>query len=103
MMPTSWWVAAGVGIGIVAVHVGIRLYTRWWARGVERTHTALKAELVGLGVRMLAVLVLTALVLLFVPVPAEPFVVALVGFLLLSIAAEVVLVARHRFDDSSHA
>ncbi len=52
---------------------------------------------------MLVVLVLTALVLLYVPVPAEPFVVALIGFLLLSIAVEVVLVARRRFDDSSHA
>jgi hypothetical protein len=103
MMPTSWWVAAGVGVGVVGVHVGVRLFTRWWSRGVEGTHTALKVELAGVGVRMLAVLVLTALVLLFVPVPAEPFVVALIGFLLLSIAVEVVLVARRRFDDSSHA
>lgn len=102
MMPTSWWVAAGVGAGIVAVHVGVRLFARRWAQDLEDPSAALRVELVGVGVRMLIVLVLTALVLLFVPVPAEPFVVALVGFLLVSIATEAVLVARRRSDDSSH-
>jgi hypothetical protein len=100
-MPTSWWIAAGGGAGIVAVHVGIRLVAHRWAR-TATTRTALQIEVASVVGRMLVVLVLTVLVLLFVPVPVEPFVAALVGFLLLSIAVEGVLVARRLSDGSSH-
>lgn len=101
-MPTSWWVAAGVGAGIVAVHVSIRLFAHRRSRRANEAPAALRVELASLAGRMLLVLALAALVLLYVPVPVGPFVVALVGLLLLSIAVEVVLVARCLSDGSSH-
>lgn len=102
-MPPSWWIAVGMGTGIVILHVGIRLGVRWWTREAESMQFAVRMELAGMGGRMLLVLVLTALVLLYVPVPAGPFVVSLIGFLLLSIAGEAVLVSRRLYDGSSHA
>ena len=84
----------GLGAGIVLVHAGVRFALRCRADGEDETVAFVRCELASIAGRMALVLVLTAAVLLYVPVPPVPFVAALMGGLLLSVAWEVGSTAR---------
>lgn len=91
----AWWLGVGIGVGIMCGYVGLRVWVHRLSERRPGAHGGLVVELGGLVGRMFLVLAAVGVVLAFVPVHVEAFVGTVLALLVLSVAAEMLLVARH--------
>lgn len=90
----SWWSGIGAGLGIMAVHIALRVLTHRLALKCAGGPLFLFVELGGLGGRTIVLLVAMVLVLALAPVHKAAFAGTVLFLLVLSIIVETGLVAR---------
>ncbi|MEF8939682.1 MAG: hypothetical protein V5A22_07525 [Salinivenus sp.] len=90
----GWWLGIGIGVGIMCGYAALRVWVHRLSGRRTDAHAGLIVELGGLVGRMFLVLAAVGAVLAFVPVHVGAFVGTVLAILVLSVAAEMLLVAR---------
>ncbi len=90
----AWWLGIGIGVGIMCGYAALRVWVHRLSNRRADAHAGLIVELGGLVGRMFLVLAAVGFVLAFVPVHVGAFVGTVLGLLVVSVAAEMLLVVR---------
>jgi hypothetical protein len=90
----AWWLGIGIGVGIMCGYAALRVWVHRLSSRRADARVGLIVELGGLVGRMALVLAAVGVVLAFVPVHVGAFVGTVLAILVVSVAAEMLLVAR---------
>jgi uncharacterized membrane protein YqjE len=94
------WLAAAVGIVVMAGHAALRVVTHWISRRSANVHAALGLEVGGLLLRMLLLLGVMVLVLVFTSVHKKAFAGTVLALLVLSLIVEIWAFSRRETPDA---
>lgn len=95
------WLAAAVGIVVMAGHAALRVWTHWLSRRSSNVHAALRLEVGGLVLRMAVLLGGMGLVFAFTSVHEKAFAGTVLALLVLSLIVEIWMFSRRGMLDAS--
>jgi uncharacterized membrane protein YqjE len=94
------WLAAAVGIVVMAGHAALRVFTHRLSRRASNVHAALRLEVGGLVLRMLLLLAGMVLVLAFTSIHEKAFAGTVLALLVLSLIVEIWMFSRRETPDA---